>query len=85
MYRVLYGLKGDDPPDDNDLRHFADANGRYHTWPFVRETVVSLTGKMGYRPYVLPALSFSPKVEEDDTETVPDAEGEADTSDTAET
>lgn len=85
VYRVLYELKSGDPPDENDLRHFADANGRYHTWPFVRETVVSLTGKMGYRPYVLPALSFSPKVEDNDGETVPAAAEEAHASDTAET
>ena len=80
VYRVLYELQGDDIPDENDLRHFADANGRYHTWPFVRETVASLTGKMSYCPYVLPALSFSPKVKEEGSETVP-AIGEADDSD----
>ena len=67
-YSVLYGLDGE-PPDENDLRHFADANGRYHTWPFAREMVVSLTSKMGYTPFVLPALSFAPKVSQDRSDT----------------
>ena len=63
-YSLLYALRGQEPFDEYDLKHFADANGRYHTWPFAREMVTSLTAKMGYRPYVLPALSFSPKVDQ---------------------
>ena len=59
-YGVIYELQGE-MPSEYDLHHFADANGRYHTWPFAREMVVSLTAKMGYVPFVLPALSFSPK------------------------
>lgn len=82
VYNVLYALQDDDATDENDVQHFADANGRYHTWPFVREMVTSLTAKMGYRPYVLPALSFSPKVEEDDSEPAPAIEEEAVPSDT---
>ena len=63
-YNAIYDLRGE-PPEEYDLLHFADANGRYHTWPFARETVVSLTAKRGYVPFVLPALSFSPKVSDD--------------------
>ena len=63
-YHVIYGLQGELQPDEEDVRHFADANGRYHTWPFIREMIVSLTAKMGYRPFVLPALIFLPRVEE---------------------
>ena len=63
-YSVLYSLRGTEPADDCDLKHFANANGRYHTWPFAREMVTSLTAKMGYTPYVLTVLSFSPKVDQ---------------------
>ena len=73
-YNAIYDLRGE-PPEEYDLFHFADANGRYHTWPFARETVVSLTAKRGYVPFVLPALSFSPKVSDDTAPnaTAPDA------------
>jgi len=59
-FRLLYEVEGDGPIADDDLTHFASANGAYHTWPFVRETLYSLTGRMGLPPYVLPVLSFAP-------------------------
>ena len=68
-YTILYSLTDSEPTDPDDLWHFANANGRYHTWPFAREMVNSLTAKTGYTPYVLPALSFSPKAKNDDEET----------------
>ena len=75
-YSILYSLTGTEPTDPNDLGHFANANGRYHTWPFAREMVTSLTAKAGYAAYVLPVLSFSPKVEKTDEEAEPEAEVE---------
>lgn len=57
-YRVFYKLNGDEPVDPSDVDHFARANGAYHTWPFVRETIYSLTSRMGFPPYTLPVLSF---------------------------
>lgn len=68
-YTILYSLTDSEPTDPDDLWHFANANGRYHTWPFAREMVNSLTARTGYTPYVLPALSFSPRVKSDDEET----------------
>ena len=41
-----------------DLSQFAQANGAYHSWPFVRETIYGLTSRMGFPPYTLPVLSF---------------------------
>ena len=38
-YLVSYTLLGSDPIDENDLSHFAFANGTYHSWPFVRQTL----------------------------------------------
>lgn len=60
-YQVIYRLLGDGPTEQSDIEHFARANGAYHTWPFVRETIYSLTSKMGFPPYTLPVLSFLPR------------------------
>ena len=61
LYHLTYKLFGDDPADESDIEQFAHANGAYHSWPFVRETLNSLTSKMGLPPYNLPVLSFRPK------------------------
>jgi preprotein translocase subunit SecB len=60
-YLVSYTLLGNDPVDENDLNHFAFANGTYHSWPFVRQTLFDLTARMGYPPYNLPVFKFFPK------------------------
>lgn len=62
-YNVLYKLKGEAPVQDSDLVQFASANGAYHSWPFVRETIYGLTSRMGFPPYTLPVLSFLPNKE----------------------
>ena len=60
-YSVSYTLLGTDPVDENDLNHFAFANGTYHSWPFVRQALFDLTSRMGYPPYNLPVFKFFPK------------------------
>lgn len=60
-YRIIYTLNGDEPTEESDIRHFARANGAYHSWPFARETIFGLTSRMGFPPYTLPVLSFHPK------------------------
>lgn len=60
-YHIIYKLLGDEPAAESDIKQFARANGAYHSWPFVRETIFSLTSKMGFPPYTLPVLSFLPK------------------------
>ena len=75
-YSILYSLTGTEPTDPDDLGQFANTNGRYHTWPFAREMVTSLTAKVGYAAYVLPALTFSQRVEKTDEEAEPEADEE---------
>lgn len=60
-YRIVYKLLGDQPTEPSDIEQFARANGAYHSWPFVRETIYNLTAKMGFPPYTLPVLSFLPR------------------------
>ena len=74
-YFLVYSLHGDEPVDDNDLQHFADANGRYHSWPFAREMVASLTSKMGGAPCILPALSFNPRADDADDDSGDEVDG----------
>jgi len=61
VYWIGYRLIGDDPTDEADIQHFAKANGAYHSWPFAREEIFSLTSRMGFPPYTLPVLSFLPR------------------------
>jgi hypothetical protein len=60
-YRIVYAVLGDAPVDPADIAQFAKANGAYHSWPFVRETIFGLTSKMGFPPYTLPVLVYKPK------------------------
>ena len=60
-YRIVYTLIGEEPADQSDIDQFAKANGAYHSWPFVREMIFSLTSKMGFPPYTLPVLIYRPK------------------------
>lgn len=59
---LVYDIIGVEPINDNDLGAFANANGAYHSWPFIREIFHSLTVRMGLPPFVLPPLLvISPK------------------------
>jgi hypothetical protein len=60
-YHIVYELRGEEPTATSDVEHFARANGAYHSWPFVRETIFNLTAKMGFPPYTLPVLLFLPR------------------------
>jgi preprotein translocase subunit SecB len=63
-YLLSYSVRGEEPIDDDDLAHFAFANGTYHSWPFARQLVFGLTSNMGYAPYTLPVFKFNPKPKE---------------------
>jgi preprotein translocase subunit SecB len=57
--RLVYGISGTEPVDDDDLPAFAAANGAYHSWPFVREMYYSLTSRLGLPPFVLEVMRLS--------------------------
>ena len=61
VYHLFYRMSGDEPADPKDLKQFAVANGSYNSWPFVRELLHSMTGRMGLPPYVLPVLIIKPR------------------------
>jgi len=59
VWRVQYALQN---PGDVELDiqvlgpEFLERNVPINVWPFIRETLASLTAKMGAPPYLLPAL-----------------------------
>ncbi len=59
-YHLLYECSGDEPVDDEDVKHFAKANGAYNSWPFARDFIHNLTSRMGFPAYVLPVFAFVP-------------------------
>lgn len=59
-YHLVYELDGEEAVAEDDLVHFSSANGAYHSWPFVRELLHGMTGRMGFPPYTLPVMSFLP-------------------------
>jgi hypothetical protein len=60
VYHLFYALSGDEPVADDDLKQFAAANGAYHSWPFVRELLFSMSSRMGLPAFTLPVMSFMP-------------------------
>jgi hypothetical protein len=53
---LIYDLNAGEPIDDSDLLAFANANGAYNSWPFIREVFNSLTLRLGLPGFILPSL-----------------------------
>lgn len=51
-----FNVKGGPPPEERDqlFSAFAKINGTYNAWPYFRETVQSIVGRMGLPPVVVP-------------------------------
>jgi hypothetical protein len=61
-YLLVYQLsQGVEQPEDA-LAHFAELNGAYNAWPYWRELVQSVTGRVGLTAIVIPV--FRPPVRE---------------------
>lgn len=59
-FRLLYSLKPEAEFDDEALEHFAAMNGAYNAWPYWRELVQSVSGRVGLSGIVMPV--FRPEV-----------------------
>ncbi|MGA8642464.1 hypothetical protein [Candidatus Binatus sp.] len=53
---LIYDLAAGDPINEADLVAFANANGAYNSWPFIREMFNCLTLRLGLPGFVLPSL-----------------------------
>jgi len=60
-YLVRYSLKSPEPLAEGDLTEFAMSNPVFHSWPFVREFLNSLTSRMGFPAFKLGVLHFVPQ------------------------
>jgi len=59
-FLLVYGIAaGADYPEDG-LEHFASLNGAYNAWPYWRELVQTVTGRVGLAGVVMPV--FRPRV-----------------------
>lgn len=60
-YRLVYSVApGDGLKVDERLAHqFLERNVPINIWPYIRETVTTLTAKMGLAPLVLPTLKIT--------------------------
>jgi hypothetical protein len=61
-FRLEYDLKQDPDSEDREesLTAFAELNGLFNAWPYVRELVQSTTTRMSLPPLVLRVLRLSP-------------------------
>jgi len=63
---LIYDIvAGTESIDETDLSAFADANGAYNSWPFIREILHSMTLRLGLPAFVLPTLRMAntPKIQ----------------------
>lgn len=63
-FGLVYELEGSEPLFDEDFAAFAEINGYFNAWPFVRELVHSLAGRAGVEPPVTPTLRIVKKEDE---------------------
>lgn len=66
-YLLIYSLAQDTQLDERCLKYFAEVNGPYNAWPYLRELIQSVTGRVGLGGLTIPV--FHPNaidVSEDD-------------------
>lgn len=69
-YQILYDLEGASTYPEDALKHFAELNGPYNAWPYWREFIQTVTGRVGVASIVIPV--FRPEAKEIEEE--PEAE-----------
>lgn len=59
-WRLVYELNAREgfEPDEGLAKQFVERNVPINLWPYVRETVATLTAKMGLAPLLLPILKI---------------------------
>lgn len=70
-YVLIYSLPADQSFDSSALHQFAWLNGTYNAWPYWRELVQSVTGRVGLGAITVSV--FRPKVEQMPDEPKPEA------------
>ena len=60
IYKVVYRLEGAATYPADTLEHFADLNGVFNVWPYWRELVQTVTGRVGLPSVMVPV--FKPPI-----------------------
>jgi len=55
-YLLTYMLNAAVDLDEECFKHFAEVNGAYNAWPYWRELVQSVTGRVGLPGFVVPVF-----------------------------
>jgi hypothetical protein len=55
-YLLVYMLKADAEKPEDALQHFAELNGTYNVWPYWRELVQTVTGRVGLAAITVPVF-----------------------------
>jgi hypothetical protein len=55
-YLLVYELKSAEEKPEDALQHFAELNGTYNVWPYWRELVQTVTGRVGLAAIVVPVF-----------------------------
>lgn len=75
-FDLAYSLKPETEFDEDDLAHFAFANGTHNAWPYWREFVQNFTQRMGIDPVVVGPFKLpsphDPPSEQGEPESEPD-------------
>lgn len=60
-YLIAYAMKTTETLADSDISEFAFANGKSHSWPYMRELLHGMTSRMGLPQFTLGVMHFVPK------------------------
>ena len=67
-YQIVYDLEDAATYPEDALEHFAELNGPYNAWPYWRELVQTVTGRVGVDSTVIPVFRPETKVLEEEPE-----------------
>ena len=59
-FELLYSVPADANPTPTELQAFADTNALLNCWPYWRELVQDMAGRMGLPPLLLPLFRLTP-------------------------
>lgn len=66
-FLLVYEVPGDLEVEERCFKHFAEVNGPYNAWPYWRELVQSVTGRIGLAGITVPVFHPRPsEIQEDD-------------------
>lgn len=72
-FELVYSVPADTKPNLAELQAFAETNTLLNCWPYWRELVQNMVGRMNLRPLILPLFRLQPEIAEKDKQSKPRA------------